>query len=122
MSVLWVLAGILVAVAHGAPAASGDVSAPTPARERDGPVAAGLHAWHPAPSARSHAASLLEVDSTSPEAAEAGGGAPASPAAEAAAEAIKARPRRGVGLYGANVPNELQVFAQAGLKWFYTWT
>lgn len=28
---------------------------------------------------------------------------------------------RGVGIFGPNIPNELQVFFQNGLKWYYTW-
>ncbi len=36
-------------------------------------------------------------------------------------EAAKAKPLRGVGLYGPNIPNELQVFSQNSLTWYYTW-
>lgn len=36
-------------------------------------------------------------------------------------EAAMAKPRRGVGLYGPNIPNELQVFSQNALTWYYTW-
>lgn len=28
---------------------------------------------------------------------------------------------RGCGMFGPNIPNELQVFFQNGLKWYYTW-
>lgn len=28
---------------------------------------------------------------------------------------------RGIGLYGPNIPNELQVYSRSGLKWYYTW-
>jgi hypothetical protein len=118
MGALLVLAGLLAAAASTAWAASGDVSAPAPVFELDGREVEGVDAWHPALSARARAVRLLEADATSAQAAKVAGGAPAQQAAEAA----KARPLRGVGIYGANMPNELQVFAQAGLRWFYTWT
>jgi hypothetical protein len=118
MGALLVLAGLLAAAASAARAASGDASAFAPAFELNGHEAGGVDAWHPAPSAHARAVRLLEADATMPQAAKLAGGTPALQAAEAA----KAKPLRGVGIYGANMPNELQVFSQAGLKWFYTWT
>ncbi len=36
-------------------------------------------------------------------------------------EATMAKRLRGCGMFGPNVPNELQVFFQNGLSWYYTW-
>ena len=36
-------------------------------------------------------------------------------------EATMAKRLRGCGMFGPNIPNELQVFFQNGLSWYYTW-
>ncbi|KAK9841873.1 hypothetical protein WJX81_008520 [Elliptochloris bilobata] len=80
----------------GLPAAAGPSAAPAGSAARDGFGGSA----RTAPQALMGALLALAVD------------------AEAAAAS---KTLRGVGLYGPNIPNELQVFSKSGLKWYYTW-
>ena len=112
MGALAALVGVLALLAGVRPTAGRTASDQDP---QDVPVVELLDAlsayvsepWAPASAAPAPAASVGALNATALQ--------------DYVGAALPSKTLRGIGLFGPNIPNELQVFSRAGLKWYYTW-